>query len=418
MVDLSEKIKLAYGNKKYGEVVQLFEVEKDIDHSLNYYWSLFYYFQSLTNLSNFKYSTNDMISLLSREEYLQLDENIQDALKSVIMRYISKLTLRRFNVQLLEDQINLLRDLYLDHKDFNKFLYDVLKFIKPREDIIFNEKITSILLENEKLFSLEPNVYNENTYQSNKELYYRTIVRFLISLERYQDAINYSNKALDEIKNFHHNNHLHLKLDQADAHFLLNEKDESFKIYDEVLLLLKEWWLYAKYAEKLFLNEEYDKALINYIKSILSFGKDDAKVNAYYNLGLLLERYDTIELADSAFKIAFIERAKKMYPINRDLKYKYKEEADGNIRNFKNEILKLMYEKETTYTGVISNILKSGRDGFIKYNNDSIYFRINDFIGNRRDVKNGFEVKFIIEKTNRGNRAFIISKKDDNHDKI
>ena len=81
-----------------------------------------------------------MISLLSREEYLQLDENIQDALKSVIMRYISKLTLRRFNVQLLEDQINLLRDLYLDHKDFNKFLYDVLKFIKPREDIIFNEK--------------------------------------------------------------------------------------------------------------------------------------------------------------------------------------------------------------------------------------------------------------------------------------
>ena len=209
----------------------------------------------------------------------------------------------------------------------------------------------------------------------------------MTSLERYQDAINYSNKALDEIKNFHHNNHLQKKLDQADAHFLLNEKDESFKIYDEVLLLLKEWWLYAKYAEKLFLNEEYDKALINYIKSILSFGKDDAKVNAYYNLGLLLERYDTIELADSAFKIAFIERAKKMYPINRDLKYKYKEEADGNIRNFKNEILKLMYEKETTYTGVISNILKSGRDGFIKYNNDSIYFRINDFIGNRRDVK-------------------------------
>ncbi|MDR3292127.1 MAG: cold shock domain-containing protein [Methanobrevibacter sp.] len=109
--------------------------------------------------------------------------------------------------------------------------------------------------------------------------------------------------------------------------------------------------------------------------------------------------------------------AELVYQIRKNNKWNIDEEEIERLKNLNidtektlrsNDLEKILrkfweelkFKNKKLYSGTVVKILPNGKAGFIKeqINNNSFYFRINSFKGNRNSLKEGLNVSFYLER--------------------
>ena len=261
-------------------------------------------------------------------------------------------------------------------------------------------KLKGNLLSNQHF---KPN--EEVTLNSNKENYYLQTTKALLSIENYEQVINYCQQALVTIPIFNNNNDIWFKLRIAKANKELGDYDDSIEFLKDILKTKHDWYLYRDMAENYFFKEEYDESLKWAARGALARdGKIESKVNLFALIGDILEIKGYEDESVLTKYLVYTIRNAKEWNIDDDLvELIDKYELDLENKDFKsvydeleNMFLGLKFFGQERQYGKISKVFDN-KSGFIKSNGTSYYFNSNEFKDDKDFIYEGTEVSFFLE---------------------
>jgi len=262
-----------------------------------------------------------------------------------------------------------------------------------------NEILDNILV---NLLDKKEVVYNNKTFASNFEKWYAMKSKLLFSLERYQDSIEISKKALEVIKKFHNNNDIWFVRRIALCNKKLGNLDEALEDLNSVYRKKRDWFILFEiaqiYVEKQDFNNGYN-LLVEVLNIKLSM---EFKVKVIYIFAQIIE-ITNVELANKHYCLI-----KKIYETNGwKLKNNIEKFQCSNIdfNNLKYELInfwKNEYKKlNPSLIGCIKKIIHNnnrGKVGFIEYEGKDYYFSIPLKHKLTQDIEVGRYVYFTIDK--------------------
>ena len=239
---------------------------------------------------------------------------------------------------------------------------------------------------------------------SNKEKYYNWLSKSLQEIEDYDECLNMSKKALDELDSFTNNGDIWFKWRIAKSSRELGEYDEAIEYLKDIYKYKQDWFIQWEIAENYFFKGDNDKSLEYAVSAALTKGDSDKKIKLYSLLEMLLED----EYPDEAIKHAYLiysirlhnewgidERLEeKIADSGLDMEFTEYWKIEKELKKFWND---LKYSNQEIQYGIISNILPHGKAGFIQCEDgNSYYFKKSEFKGNYNDFNEMTSVSFYI----------------------
>jgi len=251
---------------------------------------------------------------------------------------------------------------------------------------------------------------------SDKENWYAIKTKALYETRNYQECFELSKLALGASDKFHYSNDVWFTRRIALSKKHLGNLTEAL---NELLLVLrkkKEWFIQNEIAEIYKEKGDFEKAFKYAMDAINNFGDLEYKVGLLVLIGEVLGKMEEKELSFKHFMLSKLLRQQENWGIphalenalhnsghkqlNPDQLPALKNELKNYWSRFKRQQQKLDNQNNHYLTGHIDKILHNnerGADGFIKYENKSVYFKLNPSNELLSKLKIGMEVKFKIQ---------------------
>ena len=244
------------------------------------------------------------------------------------------------------------------------------------------------------------------TTASNKEKYYNWLSKSYQEVEDYEECLNISKKALDELDKFTNNSDIWFKWRIARSLRELGEYGEAIDYLRDIHKYKQDWFIKWEIAENYFFEGDYDKSLEYAVSAALSHGDSDKKIKLYTLLeDLLDEEYPEIALKHAY--LVYSIRLHNEWSIDENLQEQIENagldtenteywKIEKELKSFWNEI---KFKGQQPNFGKISRIFPGGRTGFVKRDDgESFFFVKHQFKGDRDKYREGNKVTFYLEE--------------------
>lgn len=272
----------------------------------------------------------------------------------------------------------------------------------PAEDM--NDEITVIK-------TSAKGIDKEIELASDKEKYYSWKSKLEYAAMQYNNCIETSEKALDEIKNFHFGNNIWFARRIALSMKQQGNLQQAINKLQQILKKKNDWFLHREIAEIYAEQGDNDKAWEYAVKAFLQGGNSAYKVKLIDLMYKLTEQKNKI-LSEKLNHLQYIIRTENNWNIS------YKPTKPDNSRKtsliFYKQIMQELdiaqntKETKTEYTeGKITRILHEGAngDGFISDRQGrSIYFRFAVAQIKAEEIKTGLAVNCIVKEAFRNDK--------------
>ena len=242
---------------------------------------------------------------------------------------------------------------------------------------------------------------------SDKEKYFSLKSKVLLKLGKYKECIELCQRALSEIKVFHHDNDIWLRYREGIANFKLGKMDVAERIIYEILPYKEHWILYATLFAINKEKKENQKALKNASMAFLIKGEHKHKIKLYENISDLL--FEMGLEKESYYHLLLIRDIKEengwnissTFQKKMNTRIKVEEEINNKelLRRLEDFWYEYRFEGETLHSGKIKTILKNKKAGFIEDNLKRSYFFRMTAIKDRKNVEIGAKVKFYTKQS-------------------
>lgn len=256
-------------------------------------------------------------------------------------------------------------------------------------------------------FSYQDKENKHREIPSDQEKWYAIKTKALYKDGDYEECIELCENAFNEITKFHYDNNIWFKRRIALSKSHLGDKKNAVIELESILQNRKEWFIQHELAQRYYELGDNQKALSNAIEAALNFGKDENKWELFVFMAQILRDQGKPGDARNHLAFALKIREEKGWKIPESLdKMLIEYNIDPNDRTSRRELFKKLrtfwetekYSSLPCMNGVVKKILANGNTGFITGNDKKdYYFQIREYKDNRRRLKEGLGVKFILE---------------------
>lgn len=279
----------------------------------------------------------------------------------------------------------------VDQFNFNPYVltvYKVIQTLRHRATTSYYQELKWINKLNPELLPIEPKeiqAQNGKKYEmaSYKEFYYQVKTRCLEKTERYEDCVDYCDKALTIFDKLHYRNGLWFTARKLYCHCMITGNEADINNYKEISEQNKFWYMFHKLANIYLSSGNISEALYYSSKALLSDEFDsDKMINLLYDLGMLFENIGQITVAKNFYEALLYYRDSAGWSIPEELRFAEKElnlsrQTEPNVKALKNFALEVIKSKDSLQFGRISKLDKTKKFGFISYNaGQSMYFSL------------------------------------------
>lgn len=259
---------------------------------------------------------------------------------------------------------------------------------------------------NSKTSKFTTNDGRKVTIASNKEKYYNWLSKSYYEVEYFDECLEVSKEALNELSTFTNNSDIWFKWRIARSLREIGEYDEAIECLKEVFKTKKDWYIQWELAENYFFNGDNEKSLEYAISAALSRGDSDKKIKLYSLLEDLLED-DYPEIALKHSYLIYSIRMHNEWGIDEDLEEKISS-AGLDIENteywkiekeLKSFWKDMKFKTQQPNYGRIKRIMPHGKTGFIKRDDgEDFFFSGFEFKGDPNKYREGVKVSFYLEE--------------------
>jgi len=263
---------------------------------------------------------------------------------------------------------------------------------------------------------------------SDKENWYAFKTKALFETQHYLECFELSKQALETFDKFHYSNDVWFARRIALSKKHLGNPSDALNELLEILKKKKEWFIQTEVAEIYKEKGDPDNAFKYAIDAINNFGNLEYKVGLLVLIAELLDTKNEKELSFKHFMLSKLLRQHEEWGVPHSLELAlqisgFAQLTMEQLPALKNELKKYWdsfkpqqptqkTKSNELVTGRIDKILHNnerGADGFIKYDNKSIYFKLNTSDDLIRKLKIGLEVKFEIQPTKKEGKKKMAS---------
>lgn len=290
---------------------------------------------------------------------------------------------------------------------YEPIVFSIVEFYRKRNDSDSNKMILKWLAcLDPELLSNEPAAYENDKAKGNvlelssrKETYYSVKTKSLLALDKYSECIECCNVSKEQIQIYHYNNDIWIESRRLISKGKLGHCKEAIEGLKELSLRVEHWSLLFEIA-KLYKSGNMPKEAILYsYKALLSKGKENMKVNVVL---FVAERWDELNNSYQANRhYAYYRKIREengwntSHTIHQRLEG-MKLEKDIHYNVMQQEWVSWIKGKNQILEGVVSKIMPNGKNGFIKSNGNSFFFKLDSVIGKKK-VRKGSKVAYILE---------------------
>ena len=241
---------------------------------------------------------------------------------------------------------------------------------------------------------------NDAELQSRKEEYYSLRSKSLAELERYQECIECCDNAEKNIEKYHYNNDIWLQARKYYSYGVLGEYEISVSGLKELANKKNHWSLLFKISQIYDRSNQSEEALRYAYKALLSNDPDKMKIKVIYFVAQKLQEMGDVELSNMHYIYYKKVREENEWSISPRIETYISmlsdTKKDFSFMKMKRIWLEKVKDGLEVHSGVISKIMKNGKNGFISCKRGSYFFKVNEAFGGRK-VKENAEVTFLIE---------------------
>ncbi|KAA6324848.1 hypothetical protein EZS27_025868 [termite gut metagenome] len=260
---------------------------------------------------------------------------------------------------------------------------------------------------------------------SDFENWYAYKTKALMKLGEWQECLDVSKEALENIESFHYSNDIWLSRRVTLSKKNLGNTEDTIQKLETILKKKKEWFIQKELAELYFEKEDLDSAFKMAINAINNLGPLEFKVDLLFLLGKILKRQSYSDLAFKHFSLSKLTRQDEEWKIPQKLFDELNQFSEAeipllNITNLKNELKKYWsgfnqkgnnkpnHKTEgNNLEGQVIKILhdnERGKDGFIKCNQNEYYFSVSPNFYLTSKIVIGSKVIFIVPSAMSGKK--------------
>lgn len=275
--------------------------------------------------------------------------------------------------------------------NFNPYVltvYKVVQVLKHRATTSYYQELKWINKLNPELLPVEPKeiqAQNGKKYEmaSYKEFYYQVKTRCLEKTEKFEECVEYCDKALTLFDKLHYRNGLWFTARKLYCQCMITGRQQDIDNYKEIAEQNKFWYMYHKLSNIYFSNGELQAAIYYSSKALVSDEFDPEKmINLLYDIGLISENINQIHASKLFYEAVLYYRNLAGWHIPEDLRFAEKElnlsrEKEPNVDKLRNFAIEIIKKRDNLIFGKVSKINKEKKFGFICYDkNKSMYFSL------------------------------------------
>ena len=241
---------------------------------------------------------------------------------------------------------------------------------------------------------------------SDYEWWFSTKSKCLLGFKNYDDCIKICDEGLNTVTNFHNNNDSWFKYRKAICFFKLGQLAYAKKIAIDIIQNNFHHWSIYDLIYDISVAEKNIPDALKYLSGCsLADRSHKMRVSFYAKVAEFLKAQNMTEQAMLHARLSQLIRQENNWKLNNRFSFKIDDEI---LKLNKNEVLnrlKPFWEKNRDIgkvftAGVISRVLPSGRDGFVKANQtgEEYYFNFRDAKCNPNRLVIGAKVKFVLGK--------------------
>lgn len=246
----------------------------------------------------------------------------------------------------------------------------------------------------------------EVTMASNREKYYNWVSKSYYEVEDFDECLEISKRALEELTNFTNNSDIWFKWRIARSLREIGEYDEAIACLKDIFKTKKDWYIQWELAENYFFNGDNEKSLEYAISAALSRGDSDKKIKLYSLLEDLLED-DYPEIALKHSYLIYSIRLHNEWGIEDALEDKISSagfdmenteywKIEKELKSFWKD---MKFKTQQPNYGTIKRIMPHGKTGFIKRDDgEDFFFNGFEFKGDPNKYREGIKVSFYLEE--------------------
>ncbi len=231
---------------------------------------------------------------------------------------------------------------------------------------------------------------------SDKENWFALKTKALFETHQYHECFELSKLALDSFNRFHYSNDVWFARRIALSKKHLGNPTEALNELLQILRKRKEWFIQSEIAEIYKENGDFEKAFSYAMDAINNFGDLEYKVGLLVFLAEVLDKMGEKELTFKHLMLSKLLREHENWGIPialetalqksgfEQLKLEQLSALKNDLKNywnrFKTQQPNPVNHNNHYITGQIDKILHNnerGTDGFIRYGNKSVYFKLN-----------------------------------------
>lgn len=405
MDELRIKAKQFKNKKEFNEAILIYEQIYPIYYDKWVGWEYSYCLKQLVKIDQaieiskkiyskdkkFKYN-NDLLAWLLYEKYFK---NLKD-------KYSHDEVVQLYNIALFVSTI-ISQD---KTSPLEKILLKALRVLK-RDGNNFEDKMIILLNKIDiKKLSTIPREYidkkdKRKEYQSDKEMYYAYKSKALYVEQKYEECINCCEEALSDIADFHHDNDVWIQYRKSLSIGKLGSVDNAIEELKKLSNIKSHWVIFAEIARLYTVSCDNENALLYFCRAAITPDPPKMKVSMYDEMAIFLKN-----IGQDYFAYLHVLLSKNIrvgegwnIPTNGiDLIAKLKkteEEYSVQLEILQSYWLDIIYNQLTSISGIITNIHKNGKFGFIRSSTCSYYFKMTSVVFKSKAKEND-KVSFCI----------------------
>ena len=255
--------------------------------------------------------------------------------------------------------------------------------------------------------SLEPFSWNDpvgktREIASHREKYWSIRTHALERLRRWQECLDASTKALEEVGSLHHDNEIWFKRRIALCHLSLDQAEQALALFEELLARKRTSFMLTDAALAAWKTGQVERALRYALEAALSSGEIRYKLQAIRLIAEVLYRRGELENARLHIQLCMSVRTANNWRQSDDLRrvasaWNVADSVD-DVRCLHNRLRRLWARWSEDLTprqiGRITKVLPHGRSGFIHATSgEDFYFDMREW-RDRSKAREGAEVTF------------------------
>lgn len=306
-----------------------------------------------------------------------------------------------------------------------KLVYDFCSKINPE---VLSKEVSTIQVERKgRLRDME--------LASSFENWYSYITKATFKLGIWDECMNYSEKALEVVKNPHYSNDVWFTRRYVLSKKMLGNSETTIKDLEDILKKKKEWFIQKELADLYLEKGDFAKSFQYSMDAINNFGELKFKVQLLDLLGKIYKLSEKLDISFKFYSLSKLIREAEEWKIPNALytelsTFNQEEIKLSEIKNLERELSSIWRKysntpeprrnrnssnnnSDTSLKGYIKRILNNndqGKNGFVKSNDNEYYFTVGVNYNKIDFIKEGAKVEFTLFKNQKGKDQARISK--------